>query len=206
MNGGVKIPLAGTAAIALAAGLMGAAVGTQVNRPAPVVISNSGPEDQPLLRVQITGAVDKPGVYSFPSGTRIEDALAAAGGAAPAAQLDGINLAAKLTDEQLLEIPSRTSSIAPLISSETQKAPAIGEAKKASSSASKPKPSSTSIVSINSATMEQLDTLPGVGPAIAKRIIEFRKAHNGFRSVEDLLEVKGIGPKTLEKMRSRIRL
>jgi competence protein ComEA len=140
--------------------------------------SNSGD-----IVVDVAGAVQRPGVYRLPAGSRVIDALSRAGGAAAGAQLEAINRAAQLTDGQQVVVPDR----------------APGGAAAAASGASEEGP-----ISLGGATVEQLDTIDGIGPVTAQKIVEFRDLHGGLASVEQLDDVSGIGPATMESLRARL--
>jgi competence protein ComEA len=142
--------------------------------------------------VDVAGAVRRPGVYTLRTGQRVQDAIRRAGGAGPGADLQAVNLAAKVADAQKIVVPRRgaAGAVAP---SSAESGGAVAGAGGAP-------------VSLNSATLEQLDTLAGVGPATAQKILEFRRQHGGFRSVDDLAQVSGIGPKRLEALRSQVQL
>jgi competence protein ComEA len=137
--------------------------------------------------VHVAGAVHRPGVYRLPGGARVQDAVRRAGGAARGADLGGVNLAAPVADGQQIVVPRRATA-------------AAGSAAAPAATAAGPGPP----VSLNSATLEQLDTLEGVGPATAQKILDWRRDHGGFRSVEDLGQVPGIGPKRLAVLRERV--
>jgi competence protein ComEA len=147
--------------------------------------------------VHVAGAVRRPGVYRLPAGARVQEAVRRAGGARGGANVNGINLAAKVVDGQQVVVPSRTPSAsgAPAAASG---APAEGSAAAGAGAAAGPP------ISLNNATAEQLDTLDGVGPATAQKIIAWRTQHGGFRSVADLGQVPGIGPKKLAALRDRV--
>lgn len=130
------------------------------------------------LVVYICGAVRRPGVYHLASGARVADLLAAAGGAGAKAQLQAVNLAAKLLDGQQVVVPVRGAASAGAV--------AVGGAATGTAAPAAP-------VNLNSATAEELDALPGVGPATAQKIIDYRTANGGFKSVDDLKNVSGIG-------------
>ena len=149
----------------------------------PVPTSTPGP-----LRVYVSGAVAHPDVYQLPPDAIVRDALSAAGGGLPDADLARINLARQLLDQQHIHVPL-TGEIAP---------PAD------SSEEGRSLPSQSGCVNINTATSEELDRLPGIGPTYAQRIIDYRAAHGAFQDVEELTQVKGIGPSTLEKIRDLI--
>ncbi|MFJ5100083.1 helix-hairpin-helix domain-containing protein [Streptomyces sp. NPDC088554] len=130
--------------------------------------------------VDVGGKVRRPGVLRLPSGSRVADALEAAGGAEPGAELTGLNRARVLLDgEQLLV------DVAPPPGGETAGGGAVSGAGGAGAGAAP--------VSLNTATLEQFDTLPGVGPVLARRILDYRTRNGGFRSVDELREVSGIG-------------
>jgi competence protein ComEA len=143
---------------------------------------DSGGED---VVVHVAGAVQDPGVYRMPSGSRVTDALERAGGASAKATLDSVNLAAELADGQQVVIPAAAGEAA------TTAAAASGSA------ASGP-------ISLGSATLEQLDTIEGIGPVTAQNIIDFRSENGGISSVEDLDQISGIGPATMDALRSAV--
>ena len=132
----------------------------------------------PPVVVHVVGAVQTPGLYRLARGTRVADAVARAGGATAKADLALINLAALVSDGQQVVVPARASPGA---------AAAAGEA-------------STGPVHLNSATLEQLDALPGVGPVTAQKIVDYREKHGAFSSVRELDAIPGIGPARLEQL------
>jgi competence protein ComEA len=136
--------------------------------------------------VDVVGAVKHPGVYRLPAGSRARDAVRRAGGARKRADLASVNLAVLLADGEQVRVPL----LAP-----------IGPAPSAAGSAAPP-----AIVHLNSASPEELDSLDGIGPSLADRIVAYRVAHGGFRSVDELDEVSGIGPKRLEALRPLLAL
>jgi competence protein ComEA len=133
--------------------------------------------------VHVAGAVREPGVYRLPSGSRVTDAVQRAGGATSPAGVEGINLAAVLADGQQVVVPGKGA----------------GGATAASGGAADEGP-----ISLGTATLEQLDTIEGIGPVTAQKIIEFRDQHGGLSSVEQLNEVNGIGPSTMQTLRSAL--
>ena len=130
--------------------------------------------------VHVAGAVRRPGVYRVGSGARVRDAIRRAGGETGKADLDSINLAARLNDGQQVVVPRRSPGGG---------APGAAAAEQ---------------VSLGSATAEQLDTLDGVGPVMADKIVEWRNARGGVGSVDELDEIPGIGPKKLEALRDQL--
>jgi competence protein ComEA len=157
--------------------------------------------------VHVAGAVRRPGVYRLREGDRVRDAVARAGGRAPGADVDAINLAAKIADGQRVVVPRR---VAPAAAGGGSRGTAGGVPEAAAGgvaadAAGGAVPGTDAPpVDLNTATLEQLDTLDGVGPAIAAKILAWREEHGGFRSVEDLGEIPGIGPKRLEALRARV--
>jgi competence protein ComEA len=150
--------------------------------------------------VHVAGAVRRPGVYRLPAGARVQEAVRRAGGARRGANVNGINLAAKVVDGQQVVVPSRTPSGSDGPAAAAG-APAEGSGPAGAAAAGvAPGPP----ISLNNATAEQLDTLDGVGPATAQKIIAWRTQHGGFRSVADLGQVPGIGPKKLAALRDRV--
>ena len=134
------------------------------------------------VTVHVAGAVRRPGVYRLAAGARVDDALRSAGGPRDRADLTAVNLAAKLEDGRQVIVPERAAAggggaagAAPAVSSSAAGAP----------------------INLNTATLLQLDTLDGVGPGIAQRILDYREQHGGFSRVEELGEVPGIGAKRL---------
>jgi competence protein ComEA len=133
--------------------------------------------------VDVTGAVVRPGVYRLPAGSRVTDAVERAGGVSGDALLEAINLAARLADGQQVVVPKRGPAGALLGAS--------GVAEEGP-------------ISLGTATVEQLDTIEGIGPVTAQDIIQFRDEHGGLSSVDQLDQVSGIGPATMESLRSRL--
>lgn len=158
------------------------ASGSSAELPAARPISTAEPTPTALL-VHVSGAVQHPGLVSLPGGSRVIDAVTAAGGPTAKADQGAINLAARIVDGQQIVLPQRGAAVP-----STAGGPATSAAK----------------VSLGSATAEQLETLPRIGPALAARIIAYRQAHGGFASVDDLGKVGGIGPKTLAGLRDLV--
>ena len=173
-------------------------VGTQVSSPSvPTPLT---------VKVHVAGAVVRPGVYELSSAARVVDAVKAAGGASSRADLERINLAQTLVDTEQVFIPSRVSSSPKVTTSprlkpaRTTVAPSPGAVATAPNASLPPGTTSTR-VNINSATSDQLDALPGVGPATAKAIISHRTRKGPFSKVEDLLNVPAIGPAKVAALR-----
>lgn len=133
--------------------------------------------------VDVTGAVRDPGVYRMPAGSRVNDAVTRAGGAAPGAELEAINLAARLADGQQVVVPKRV--------------PGGGAGAGAAGAEEGP-------ISLGTATVEQLEEIEGIGPVTAGDIIEYRDEHGGLSSVDQLDQVPGIGPATMDSLRARL--
>ena len=179
-----------------------------------------GASGEATVRVHVAGAVNNPGVYTLPAQGRAVDAIAAASGAAADADLDRVNLAGALSDGVQIYVPHRGETAAPAqiqpnggTANAGQGNAANGAAQNgASQGGAQPHPARTltpagsaqkgsTPVNINTATAEELQTLPRIGPAMAQRIIAWREAHGGFRSVDELDAVPGIGPSMLENLR-----
>lgn len=167
---------AGPGATAYVAGSAGAVAATP-GSPARVV-------------VYVTGKVRDPGVYVLASGSRVADAIEAAGGLRKGAKPGGINLARRLTDgEQIVAGSPVTAGMGPASGAAPGSAPGMPGA---------------GVVNLNTATAEQLDALPGIGGVIAQRIVDYRDAHGGFQSVDQLKEVPGIGDRKFAEMRDKV--
>ena len=137
-----------------------------------------------MLVIDVQGEVKTPGVYELPINSRVTDAIKAAGGAKVSADLSYINQARMIKDGEQIYIDRKSSGI----------------------STSRRSSSVTGIININRATAKELDKLPGIGPVIASRIVEYRKINGSFQTIEDLKKVQGIGASTLEKFKSKIRV
>jgi competence protein ComEA len=168
----------------------------------PVAIDGTTPKaparrsgDASRIWVHVAGAVRRPGLYRVASDARAGVAVEAAGGLARKADLRAINLAATVRDGQQVLVPAR---------GERQPAAAAPPGGPAAGSSPLPGAPSGAKVSLATATVEQLDTLDGIGPTLAKRILEWRDAHGGFRSLDQLREVEGIGEKRFESLRAAV--
>lgn len=174
--------------------------------------AQGGASGEATVRVHVAGAVNNPGVYTLPAQGRTVDAIAAASGAAADADLDRVNLAGTLSDGVQIYVPHRGETAAPA-QIQPNGGTANGAAQNgASQGGTQPQPARTltasgsaqkgsTPVNINTATAEELQSLPRIGPAMAQRIIAWREAHGGFRSVDELDAVPGIGPSMLENLR-----
>jgi competence protein ComEA len=192
------------------------------DKPPPVVsaklppvemVSSAGPTPGPAppnadgpVVVSVVGLVHKPGLVTLAPGARIADALTAAGGALDGADLIGLNMARRVTDgEQIIvgivAAPGQPAAMGSSISSGPAK-PAQTDAPSTAGMTSAP----GGLVDLNAATVEELDTLPGIGPVTAAAIIAWRDANGRFTSVDQLGDVDGIGPARLEKLRDLVRV
>lgn len=155
------------------------------------------------LTVHVAGAVKKPGVYVLSSTARVIDGVTAAGGPLASADLEGINLAQTLVDTEQIYIPPRSRRSAPVTVAPRLK-PSRSTTPSTAPNSSGAIPGTTSVLNLNTATASELDALPGVGPATAKAIIDYRTKKGPFTKVEDLLNVAGIGPSKLAALRDQV--
>lgn len=210
------IAYAATAAVLVVIGLQ--IVGSQSARaPAPAIsmaappaaTHNAAPRAPARsIWIDVAGAVRRPGLYELPPGSRAAAAIERAGGPLRRAELAAVNQAAKLADGQQIVVPMRGAAAV------ASSAPAAGSASGGASAAPgasagvPPGPAavagSGAKVSLGSATQAQLEQLDGIGPALAGRIIAYRQAHGGFRSVDELQEVEGIGDKRFQALRASV--
>ncbi|MGP5414115.1 helix-hairpin-helix domain-containing protein [Brachybacterium paraconglomeratum] len=167
----------------------------------PAAPASSAPTE---LVVHVSGAVASPGVVRLPPGARVDDALRAAGGATGEAELAAVNLARPVVDGEQIHVPvpgeEPPAVAAPAPAAD---APPAGGATGAGDDAAGGGGEGGGLIDLNTASVAELDELPGVGPAIAQRIVDHREQNGPFESVDQLEEVSGIGPATLEKMRDR---
>jgi len=165
--------------------------------PAAAVASPSAAAD---VVVYVCGAVKSPGVVRLPADARVADALALAGGPGARAELDGVNLAAKVVDGQQIMVPERGATVAAGSPAGAGSSAASGSASAAGGSVTAP----GAPVNINTASLEELDTLQGVGPATAQKIIDYRLASGPFKVVDDIKNVSGIGDAKFAAMKDSI--
>ncbi|MFI6860699.1 helix-hairpin-helix domain-containing protein [Streptomyces sp. NPDC050421] len=155
--------------------------------PSPGTPPAAGPGGQVV--VDVSGKVKRPGIHRLPSGARVADALRVAGGARPGVDLDNLNRARVLTDGEQIIVGAPPGP------------PAAG----GTGGGTGPPAAAAGPVSLSTATVEQLDTLPGVGPVLAQHIVDYRTQHGGFRSVDELREVNGIGDRRFADLRPLVR-
>ncbi len=154
--------------------------------PVQAIVAETAEPVQPSeVTVHVVGAVRSPGLYRLEEGSRVADALALAGGARPKADLAAVNLALPLVDGTQVLVPKRGDATA------VPAPPGVGGAAGAASGP----------IQLNTATSEQLQEIPGIGPVTAERIIQYREENGAFRSVDDLDAIPGIGPARLEQLR-----
>jgi competence protein ComEA len=156
---------------------------------APATPTPMPPSAEGLVLVHVAGQVRRPGLYELATGARVADALKAAGGPTRRAELDAINLAEAVNDGLKLDVPARGEGVSSLTSGPVPTAA-----------------SSPAVVNINTADGPALETIPGVGPVTAAAILEYRARIGSFTAIEQLLEVSGIGPVTLENIRPYVSL
>jgi competence protein ComEA len=168
-------------ALALASRVLRHSTAYVAAAPAPAASTLAAPVAQ--LVVDVVGAVRRPGLYRLAQGSRVADAVARAGGATARADLALVNLAAPVSDGTQIVVPAQT--------------PSGGGGASSPSAPAGP-------VHLNSATLEQLDALPGVGPVTAQKIIDYRQQHGAFSGVDELDAVPGIGPKRLDDLRKLV--
>lgn len=183
----------------------------------PIVLQPA-PTEAPIA-VHVIGAVPRPGLYKFPTGARVQDAIDAAGGLLAEADDNALNLAALLVDGQQLNIPykagkepqgSSSNDGLSLPSGSSTSTPLPSSSSLGSSgipSTSSPDPflqSNADLININTASLDKLDSLPGIGPTTAQKIIDYRNQNGPFLAIEDIMNVSGIGPATFEDIKNLI--
>jgi len=192
--------LALLALVALAVWYAGRGTGVSAAAPAAAPAIAVQGEDKAPLVVHVAGAVRHPGVYRMRAGSRVDDAVARAGGARRRADLSALNLAAELEDGRQVLVPLRAAAGAGVA---VAGAATAGTTPSGTAAA----PATPAVpLNLNTATAEQLDQLDGIGPATARHILEYRQEHNGFGSVEELDQVPGIGETRLAALRDKVRV
>jgi competence protein ComEA len=177
------------------AGVLFVLIRTPAGQP---VTLEPAPTQSPIV-VQIMGEVVKPGVYSMPAGSRVQDAVEAAGGLLADADTGSLNLAARLVDGQQVVIPVSGSA--------TVTTPTSTHSPFTVLTTMTPQVTTTphaTLVNINTASVQQLNTLPGIGPVTAQSIITYRQQNGPFQQIEDIMNVPGIGPATFDRIRTLI--
>ena len=195
--GGAALAL--LAAVALAAGAVALLTGgddaaqVRIVAPEPTAAATPAATD---IRVQVSGAVMSPGVYAMNNGDRVMDAIAAAGGVDPGADLSGINLALRVQDEAHYHVPTVGETPPPSPAGASSTSPRTG--------GRGTNFTTNLLIDLNTASAQGLESLPGIGPVMAGRIVAHREVNGPFAAVDDVQDVPGIGPKTLESIRSLV--
>jgi len=176
-------------------------IDVSVNNGASAQVSGVSSAAEPAVEqfwvVYVTGAVKNPGVYRIPLGSRAYQALDAAGGFRPDADKEAVNLAAMLGDGLHVHFPAKGEAL-------REQAPPQVQAVGGTASRGSSNARSQAAVNINTASSQELESLPGVGPKTAQAIIDYREENGGFKRVEDLLLVKGIGPKKYDALKAAV--
>lgn len=177
------------------------------------LMATATPAGQKEIVVHVCGAVKKSGVYTLPGNSRVKDFIDAAGGATKDANLDLINLARVVQDGEQIMVPRLSMAedfptLPPPVPTPTEitatEVPEDANDVNSSDSSDKIDTEKTGILNINKATVGELMDLPGIGLTIAQRIITYRKTNNGFKDIEELKKVEGVGEKTFEKLKDRV--
>lgn len=179
----------------LAGFLLAGALFLVTRLPAGRPVALQPPPTEAPIEVHVIGAVLRPGVYLFTDGSRVQDAITAAGGLTTDANTEGINLAAKLEDGQQLNIPGGGGV--------ANTAPQATAAFRVLTGAVTATPS-TELININTASATELEALPGIGPTLAQRIVDYRTQHGPFQTIEDIMNVAGIGPAVFDQIQGLI--
>ncbi|MDP1546492.1 MAG: helix-hairpin-helix domain-containing protein [Anaerolineales bacterium] len=165
----------------------------------PIVLQPA-PTKAPIA-VHVIGAVPRPGLYEFAEGARVQDAIDASGGLLSTANINAVNLAALLTDGQQLNIPYKSGSEPTEDDTALELPGTISEEEPGGAIVTE---TGGDLININTASLEELDTLPGIGPTIAQRIIDYRQQNGAFSTIEEIMEVSGIGPSTFDNIKDFI--
>ncbi len=194
-------------------------------QPPPVVITppppaqtsavpEAAPKREARLYVDVAGSVRRPSLYVLPAGSRIMQAIRAAGGPSADADLDAVNLAQKVTDGEKVFVPRRGTPLRPVsppeaaassIASDAPPSLVLPKTSGKGGHSNKMTAGSGEQIALNTATAEQLERLPGVGPSMAGRILAYRQQAGGFGKSEDLMQVVGLGPKKFAKIAAFVR-
>ncbi|MBN1289847.1 MAG: helix-hairpin-helix domain-containing protein [Actinobacteria bacterium] len=181
-------------AVLMFALLLSAGINYYKSRPVEINVKSPGEsaseKENMKIAVHVTGEVVKPGLYEVEEGSRVSDAVNKAGGPTPGASLESINLAARVKDGTQIIVPP----VAVAVDGAAEQGGTVQQTAK------------SNLVNINSADEHQLDELPGIGPSYAARIIEYRKENGPFSSIDELQNVKGIGPRTIEQIEGLVTL
>ena len=162
----------------------------------PIVLQ-SAPTKAPIA-VHVIGAVPRPGLYEFSEGARVQDAIDAAGGLLSGANVNSVNLAALLEDGQQLNIPFKDGASPETTSSDDELVlPGATEERDLTVDTGDK-------ININTASLEEFDSLPGIGPTIAQRIVDYRTENGPFQTIEDIMNVSGVGPSTFDNIKDLI--
>ena len=185
----------------------------------PQTPASAAPKTAARIYVDVSGAVRRPSLYVLPTGSRVMQAILAAGGPNAEADMDAVNLAEKVTDGEKVYVPKRGASPPPIAANVTDGSvpmtvPALSGPSSAVKGAKGSKASrsnkltadSGEQIGLNSATAEQLERIPSIGPSMAARILAYRQQAGGFNKVEDLMQVTGIGPKKFAKIAPFVKL
>ena len=178
-----------------------------------IILISSRPRGQPIsllppptpapIVVHVVGAVAQPGVYSFPPESRVQDAVRAAGGPSSEADLQALNLADFLQDGSRLFIPTLPPVLPAEGTNPIEKAPPTSEPSRGGETVPI-EPGPDHLININTATQTELESLPGIGPVLAQRIIAYREANGSFKTIQDIIKVSGIASKTFELIKNLI--
>lgn len=189
------------AAPAESGAMSGTGVGTAVAAAPPAATTTGAASSPSTLSIHVVGAVRRPGVVAVPAGSRVAAAVTAAGGMTPQADSAAINLARPLVDGEQVHVPKPGESIAPVLP--TAAPPSGGQVTPAAPAGGA---QAGGVVDLNTADLAALDALPGVGPVLAQRIVDWRTEHGRFSSIDELGEVSGIGEKAMERLRDKVRV
>jgi competence protein ComEA len=170
----------------------------------PAGASPSASASPAVVVVDVAGKVHRPGVYRLPTGARVDDAIRAAGGALGGVRLDSLNLAARLVDGQQVAVGVPPAVGGPVAGADPGGGAAGGGAAGGAGGAVPDAGTAATPVNLNTATLDQLETLPGVGPVLAQHIVDWRTAHGSFASVDQLDDVPGIGEVKFAALRSLV--